>query len=653
MRIDQAVSTTAARSFVLGSAGHIDHGKTALVRALTGVDTDRLPAEKARGITIDLGFAQLDLGTHRLAIVDVPGHERFIRNMLAGATGLDLAMLVIAADDSIMPQTREHVEILSLLKLKAGVVAITKCDLVDSNWLGLVDQEVRDFLTGTFLESAPIIYTSATENIGISALKEALAQTCERLPVPTDPGLFRLAVDRVFTVAGHGTVVTGTVASGVVDVGDELECWPGGKTVRVRGLQRHDQPCEQVARGMRAALNLTGIHHTEIVRGDELATPGFLKPSRVLTAELQVSPLAPRPLRHRQRYKLHLGTRDTTITLSLIDSMDAAGNEARLCHFLSPLPIVATSGQPFVLREESPAATVAGGRILEPTASRLRRRDLSARSRLEARRNADPQAVLLGALAANGIRPLSPAAFARESGLPLGQIQPLLDDLVARGQALDVPVAPRRTSRVAATLVQEFRARVLKELSRQHAARPRHSAIPRADLIAALSDIGSDTLVSHLIDSLVDAGLIRSQSRCLSLKSHEPTLTHSERKLKQLLAERIRSGGMTPPTQSELTAEAVGRASLVSELLRLLADEDQIVEIGDGLWLARDVESEVRRRVVERLGQPGEAGLTMADLRDLLGTTRKYAVPIGEYLDRIGLTQRIDDRRILGEPGLS
>ena len=281
--------TSGERDLVLGTAGHIDHGKTALIRALTGVDTDRLPAEKQRGITIDLGFAALPLGSTRLALIDVPGHERFIRNMLAGASGLDMAMLVVAADDSVMPQTREHLEILRLLGLSDGLIVLTKCDLVDPSWIGLVEDEIRELVRGTFLAEATIVRTSSVTGMGIDHLKDELARLCEHFTVGQDTGLFRMAIDRSFTVAGHGTVVTGTVASGSVSVGDDLEWQPAGRTVRVRGLHRHDQAVERIGRGARGAINLAGVHHAEIVRGQELSTPGYLQATRVLSVDLKSS----------------------------------------------------------------------------------------------------------------------------------------------------------------------------------------------------------------------------------------------------------------------------------------------------------------------------------------------------------------------------
>src|SRR5438874_1392030 len=293
------------RDLILGTAGHIDHGKTSLVKALTGIDCDRLPEEKARGITIDIGFAILDLGDYRLGIVDVPGHERFVKNMLAGATGIDLAVLVIAADDSIMPQPREHLEILRLLGLRHGVIALTKVDLVDETTREVVEMEVRELVQDTFLADAPLVRTSAHTGEGLDALKAAITEAAKKVEGRSGKQWFRLAIDRSFIVQGHGTIVTGSVTSGSVKVGDEVEWQPRGERVRVRSLQNHDTAVEEVHRGQRAAINLAGVKHEDIIRGQEIATPGYLSPSRTLTVRLHCLRDAPRPVKHRSPARFH------------------------------------------------------------------------------------------------------------------------------------------------------------------------------------------------------------------------------------------------------------------------------------------------------------------------------------------------------------
>jgi selenocysteine-specific elongation factor len=632
-------------NLVLGTAGHIDHGKTALVRALTGVDTDRLPAEKQRGITIDLGFASLDLGDDQVALIDVPGHERFIRNMLAGASGLDLAMLVVAADDSVMPQTREHMQILTLLGLSAGVIALTKCDLVDPSWLDLVEDEIRGLVRGTFLEGAPIVRTSAVTGAGLAELKSALHAACGAVKPATDPGLFRMAIDRSFTVAGHGTVVTGTVASGHVSLGDELEWQPAGRPVRVRGLHRHDHPVEQIGRGSRAAINLVGAHHSEIFRGHELASSGYLEATRVLTLELVTSSDAGRPLKHRERYKLHLGTAEVSAVLSLLERTEPPDGAPRLAQLLLAQPVVAVHGQPFVLRIESPPATIGGGRVIAPSSRRLRRTDQAAISRLERLRSKEPDVRLRGALASLGLSAWTERRICALTGLRAADISSSLASLTASGALVELPVGPRRTIRVLDESVAVLEDRVCRALARLHEAHPRQSAIPRARLEAALPDLDNKTLVAGLLDRLKDCGKLIGDTRAVALPGHEPKLSQGERKLKLDLAQAIKAGGFSPPELADLCASAGPRAAVVPELLTLLCEEQRAVEISSNLYLDADFERDLRRRVSERLAAGGT--VTMSELRELLGTTRKYSVPIGEFLDRIGLTHRDGDVRRL------
>ena len=635
------------RDFVIGTAGHIDHGKTALVRALTGVDTDRLPAEKQRGITIDLGFASMEVGPYRLAMVDVPGHERFIRNMLAGASGLDLAMLIVAADDSVMPQTREHLEILRLLGLSGGVVVMTKCDLGEPAWLEMVEEEIRALVRGTFLDGAAIVRTSASSGRGIEDLKRALDSLCSRTAPAVDVGVFRMSIDRSFTMAGHGTVVTGTVVSGCVAVGDELEWHPAGRTVRVRGLHRHDRPVDHVVRGSRAAINLVGVHHAEIRRGDVLAAPGYLEPSRVVSVEVVESGDVSQALRHRGRYKFHLGTAEVPGILSLLNRDERASGAARLGQVLLAEPIVAVQGQPFVLRAESPAATVGGGRVLQPSARRYRRRDLASVERLRRIGSPDPLERVRAALSIRGFAPWTERRLSALVGLPIEEIRAAVDALANSGDLVELPVGPRRTVRVLREFVSDLEDRVLRAIGRLHSARPRQSAIPRIHLAAELPDLSGDALVSGILERLMREGRIVGDARSIALPGHQARLSQGERRLKQELADAIRAGGLSPPDLPDLAASAGPRAAVVPDLLSLLRDERCLAEISPGLYLDLEAEAEMRRKVRERLA--AGSTMTMAELRDLLGTTRKYAVPIGEYLDRIGLTRREGDIRRLGE----
>jgi selenocysteine-specific elongation factor len=637
---------TGHRDLVLGTAGHIDHGKTALVRALTGVDTDRLPAEKQRGITIDLGFATLELGTNHLALIDVPGHERFIRNMLAGATGLDLVLLAVAADDSVMPQTREHLEILRLLGLSGGVIALTKCDLVDPGWLELVEEEARALVAGTFLEGAALVRTSAATGLGIDELKQALWRLSDATPDRSDTGLFRMAIDRVFTVAGHGTVVTGTVASGSVAVGDDLQWFPEGRAVRVRGLHRHDQPVDRVGRGARAAINLVGVHHAEVRRGHELGAQGYLKASRVLSVKVRAAHDAQRPFRHRERYRLHVGTAEITATLSLLEANTLGpGNPAALGQLFLAEPVAAVHGQPFVLRQESPAATLGGGRVLQPTARRLRRHNRAAIERLGRQCSADPIERVAAVLAFGGLTPWTEPDLCREAGLALSEVPGAVGCLSASGAVVELPLGPRRSVQVPTETAAELEDRVTRALARLHVARPRQASVCRDHLVAALPDIANDVLIGGIIGRLQSQGKVICDGRSVALRGHKSKLNQGEQQLKAGIASAFRAGGLSPPDTAALVALAGPRAAVLPELLALLVDEGDLVDLGGGVFLDRDAEAELRRRVIGRLADG--SSITMAELRDLLGTTRKYAVPIGEYLDRVGVTIREGDARRL------
>lgn len=455
-----------------------------------------------------------------------------------------------------------------------------------------------------------------------------------------------MAIDRAFTVAGHGTVVTGTVASGSVSVGDELELWPEGRAVRVRGLQRHDRPVDHVGRGTRAAINLGGVHHAEVHRGHELAAPGYLAATRVLSAHVHASADAPRSLRHRARYRVHLGTAEVSATLALVEANELAPAGAGLAQLFLAEPVVAVYGQPFVLRAESPPATLGGGRILQPLARRIRRRDQDAVARLARLALASPEERLAAALAGYSLKPWTERVLCRDTGIALGELTGALERLAAAGALVELPLGPRRSVRVLADVASALEDRLLRALARLHAEQPRQTAIGRARVAAALADLGSDALVAGLVERLKTAGKVTADARTVALRGWEPKLSQGERKLKAELAAAYREGSLSPPDVPELAARAGNRAAVVPELLALLVAEEQLVEVGPALYLDAEADAELRRRVTAHLADG--ARMTMSELRDLLNTTRKYAVPIGEYLDRIGLTVREGDTRRLG-----
>ncbi len=643
------------RDLILGTAGHIDHGKTSLVKALTGIDTDRLPEEKARGITIDIGFATLDLGDYRLGIVDVPGHERFIKNMLAGATGVDLAVLVVAADDSVMPQTREHLEILRLLGLRHGVIALTKCDLVDETTLEVVELEIRDLVRGSFLESAPIIRTSAHTGMGLDALKAAIRDACANdkprgessNPAGPAGAWFRMPIDRSFIVQGHGTVVTGSVISGSIKVGDELDWQPRGEKVRVRSLQNHDRPVEEVHRGMRAAINLAGVHHENVVRGQELATPGYLQPSRVVTVRLHCLTDARRPIKHRAPIRFHVGTAEIMGTVSLLDCDTVQPGEWALAQVFLDEPATTTWGQPFVVRGPSATQTLGGGQVLQPVAKKVRRRHLEVLERIEKLWTGDPEQRALTVAWFGGYAGFTQADLVRGANLAPDDALQIMQKLRDAHQLVGVTVGHNRQVVLHSDVIKELDERIFAELGKLHDESPLMTLHDRQKVQAQLDYVGDDALVHAEVDRLLKAKRLIGDLRRIARTDFKPKLSANLRKLKDKVVAAYEEAAFQPPEPASFANQAGGNAANLKDLFDVCIAEGFLVALGDDVFLHAGAEAEMRRRVAERLASG--TGATVAELRDLLGTTRKYAVPFCEYLDRVGVTRRDGDLRFLAE----
>ena len=636
------------RDLILGTAGHIDHGKTSLVKALTGIDCDRLPEEKARGITIDIGFATLDLGDYRLGIVDVPGHERFIKNMLAGATGIDLAVLVIAADDSIMPQTREHLEILKLLGLRHGVIALTKCDLVDATTLEVVEMEIRDLVQGSFLENAPIVRTSAHSGVGIDELKKAISETCGKIEARTGQEWFRLPIDRSFVVQGHGTVVTGSVHAGTLRVGDEVEWLPSGQTVRVRSLQNHDKPVDEVHRGMRAAINLAGIDNKDVVRGQELATPGYLKPSRVVTVRLHCLREMKRPIKHRAPARFHVGTSEIMGTVSMLDCDTIDPGGWGLAQLFLEEPATTTWGQPFVLRGSSATLTIGGGQILQPVAKKIRRRHLEVLERIEKLWTGDPKERALLVAWFGGYGGFTQADLVRDANLAPDQALQVIQALRDEHRLVTITLQAGRQIILHGDIISELDERILTALGKMHEEFPLMTSHDRQKVQAQLDYVGDDALIHAEVDRLIKTKKLVGDLRRIARADFKPKLSANLRKLKDKVVAAYLEAGFQPPEPSSFANQAGGNAASLKDLFDVCVAEGFLVHIDGEVYLHADFDAEMRKRVTQRL--MSGPGATVAELRDLLGTTRKYAIPFCEYLDRIGLTRREGDLRLLGQP---
>ena len=627
---------------VVGTAGHIDHGKSALVRALTGVDPDRLEEEKRRGMTIDLGFAHFDLPSgRRVGLVDVPGHERLIKNMLAGAAGVDLVLLVIAADEGVMPQTREHLDILRFLRVRRGIVVLNKMDLVgDPEWLALVREDVTSLGAGTFLEGAPLIPVSARTGSGIADLVDAIDRALVEITPRDADAPARLPVDRSFTMAGFGTVVTGTLWTGRIRAGDLLELLPATREVRVRQVQSHGEVVEEARAGQRVALNLAGIAKDEVERGHVLASPGSYEASRILDVRLSLLHEVP-PLAHHSRVRLYVGADEVIGRLRLLDRDRLAPGQTVVAQLRLEKPTVAARGDPFVLRRYSPMVTIGGGEVITAAAP-LRRRGAEAVRTLAARETSGFDAQVLAALTAAGTLGATIETLVRQIGATPDRITAQVQELLDAQRAVAI-----RGRLFAREVAERIRADVLRALAAHHAATPWRIGMPRDDLKSRVFTAGDDRLYSLALETLEAAGQIAVQGAFVREAHFAPVHTPAESAAAQALEEAYRRGRYTPPGRDEALSAGPGRA-VAERMFQALLDEGVLVNVGGDVVFHRDVLADIESRVVTHIAEHGE--ITVASLRDQLGSSRKFTLTVLEYFDTRHVTRRIGDKRVLVQP---
>jgi selenocysteine-specific elongation factor len=622
------------RHVVLGTAGHIDHGKTALVKALTGVDTDRLEEEKRRGITIDLGFAPLALGGIAASVVDVPGHEGFIRNMVAGATGVDLALLVVAADEGVMPQTAEHLEILRLLGVRRGVVALTKCDLApEAAWRELVAEEIRERVRAAFGEPWPVVEVSAVQGTGLDALRSALEGVAHGvLERPTDDR-FRLPVDRVFALPGAGTIVTGTLWSGTAAEGDRLTLMPAGLEARVRSIEVHDHPAARAEPGRRTALALVGPSREQVARGDVLVSGDGWRASRAMDVALTMLPAAAAGLRPRLRVRIHHGTAEVLARIVPSKTGGAAGGglAARL---LLESPLVARAGDRFVVRSYSPVTTIGGGAVVDPWVEDLgaRRRGGGPDPDLPAG-DADLVAWLVRRRGPRGLARTALEVAAGMDGKRLGTALAgaLAGGLVETGGWL-----------VAAAEVEALAGRLADALARFHARHPLEPGMPAQSWRSA-AGAAPEALVDLAVERLTAAGLVAREGALARRGDWAPRLGAGAMRLREDLLAALKEADAEPPSVGELAARHPGAD--VAGLLRLMAREGLLVAVGKDRYYEAEALRRERDRLVALLQEVGTA--TPAAVRDRLGRSRKWLIPFLEWCDAQGITQRRGDERVL------
>jgi len=634
------MSATAPTHIVVGTAGHIDHGKTSLVKALTGTDTDRLPEEKARGITIDLGFAFLEEPGLTIEIVDVPGHERFVRNMLAGVGGIDLAMLVIAADEGVMPQTREHLAICSLLRIKAGLIVLTKADLVESDWLELVREDVAGAVRGTFLQGAPIVPVSSKTGQGLDELRTALRSLAASVPQRGTDELPRLPIDRVFTVRGFGTVVTGTLTAGVLAADDRVEVYPKGAEAKIRGLQAHGQPVASARAGQRTAINLQGLERTAIARGDVVGLPGTLVPSTLVDGTFELLPDAPRAVKTRTRVRFHVGTSEIMARALLLDRVELAPGETAFARFRLEAPLVARPGDRFVVRSYSPIVTIGGGTLLDVDPPRFKRKGPALVAHLELLQAGSPDAVLeehVRHVGSGGVRLTTLAGR-----VPFGpeRLRALLGGLQAGGRVISID----RDWFIHPDSFGRLRGLVADELTAFHRANPLKPGMSREELRGRAG--GADERVfAFLLSSLAAEGVVKTERDKVWLASHEVRLSPEQQRVIDTLESEFSRAEAAPPSPEEALGRAGVRGDEEHELFQVLVQSGKLVRVKESLFFHAQALESIQTKLVALLRERKDIG--PSDIKDLLGISRKYAIPLLEFFDQRRVTARVGERRIL------
>ena len=631
------------KQVVIGTAGHIDHGKTQLIKTLTGIDTDRLKEEKERGITIDLGFAHLTYedGTE-VGVIDVPGHERFVRNMLAGVGGIDLVMLVIAADEGVMPQTREHLSICQLLRVKEGLVALTKADLVDEDWLELVSEDTREFLRGTFLEGKPIVPVSAKTGQGIDELKGVLQALVARVPPKQLEGKFRLPVDRVFTIRGFGTVVTGTLFSGTIRVEDRIEIYPKGIEAKIRGLQVHNASVPEAVAGQRTAINLQGIDKVELERGDVLGHPGEFAPTFMLDAVLQHLADAPRPLRHRARVRLHVGTSEIMGRVILLDRDDLAPGEEAYVQLRLEEPAIVLPRDRFVIRSYSPVQTIGGGMVLDAQPAKHRRGEAGLAAHFQLLAEDSPEEIFAHHLKQATHQGLRLSEFLPRTELSEARLRQVATTLqrAGRARAVNADMGWYLHADALDALTRELR-RYLETYHRQNPLKPNLSI---EELRAKVRALGERVCLIALEELRQHGDVVVERDR-VRLATHQVALDDTrERILNELEAEFL-AAGYQPPRVEDLFAKLNIGKGHDKALLQVLLDQGRAVRLKENVVFHRSNLAKAESLLVQFLRDHRE--ITPIDFKDLLGISRKYAIPMLEYFDSQKITIRVGDKRIL------
>jgi len=630
------------RHYVIGTAGHIDHGKTMLVKNLTGKDTDWLKEEKERGMTIDLGFAFLG---DDITIIDVPGHEKFIRNMVAGVSTIDLVLFVIAADDGVMPQTREHLDILRLLQISQGIVVITKVDLVDSDWLELIIEDVKNLVRNTFLEDASIVTVSNETGKGIDQLKSLILKMIKNTPDRLDKGIFRMPIDRIFTIKGFGTIVAGTVLSGRLSVDQTVELLPHRKKLRVRGLQIHEHDRENVKIGDRAAVNLVGIEKDAIHRGDVLAEPDFFHPSRFFDAKFYLLKSAPRSLKHNDRIRLHIGTNEVIGRVSVLDKEEIYPGDGAYVQLRMEKAVVADIRDRFVVRTYSPLVTIGGGIILDIQPKRHKRFSEKELERIKIFETNDPEKIIEQILIQNGFEFISIEEIAKRAVFKPDAVHRFIQALMKKEKCISHQEKGQQYF-IHEKYYAEIKKKILHFLQEYHRTNPTRRGVSRNNLKVELR-IKNSLLFNAMLDELLKSGMIVIQDNWIASADHKIQVSNEQKNLMEKIVSHYFEEGFTTSNPDQVSEKLALSVQKVNEIISILLEKGDLIKIDEGIFIHRNRILEAQEKLISFFNN--HKTLTVGEFRQILNTSRKYAVPLLNYFDSLGLTVRQHDVRVMNK----
>jgi len=630
------------KQIILGTAGHIDHGKTSLIKALTGIDTDRLKEEKRRGITIELGFAHLELPSGQvLGIVDVPGHEKFVKNMVAGATGIDLVALIIAADEGVMPQTTEHLEICQLLNIQHGVVVLTKIDMVEPDWLELVREDVTDFLSDTFLAPAPLIEVSSLTGEGLKEMVQVIDTLVQEIPERDAGNFFRLPIDRVFTMKGFGTVVTGTSISGRIQTGDEVTIYPQGISSRIRGIQVHNREADQVRAGLRTAINLQGLEKAQIQRGHVLAAKDSLRSTYMLDVLLELIPSAPRKLKNRARVRFHTGTSEIISTVILLDRDELEQGETCFAQIRLDQPTALLQHDRYILRSYSPVRAIGGGEILNALPLKKKRFSEAALSELKLLNTGDLQERTGQFIRMGSFQGLENSELQFLTNTTKKRLEEIVQVLLAQKRIIQYN--KESATFIHADYLGKARDEINVTLTAYHHDFPLKTGLLKEELRSRTVGSHNQRLFNYIINQLIHEKIIVQEKEVLRLKEHKVTLAQDQEKVRLQIEETYLKSGLQPPYFKELKKRFP--ENMGDDVLQVMVKEGLLIKVKEDLYFHQKALEDLKNRLVVFLREKGE--ISTPQFKDMTGTSRKYTIPIIEYFDRSQITVRVGDSRVL------